>query len=55
MLHGHSKPLELSWLEFFGKFGIGEQIVPHLVYNLWYIQDRIKEFFRVTWYLLVGE
>ena len=42
MLHGHSKPLELSWLEFFGKFGIGEQIVPHLVYDLWYIQDRIK-------------
>ena len=25
MLHGNSKPLELSWLEFFGKFGIGEK------------------------------
>ena len=21
MLHGHSKPLELAWLEFFGDFG----------------------------------
>ena len=55
MLHGYSKPLELSWLDLFGSFGIGEQTVSQLVYDLWYIQDRLKEFFHVTWHLLVGE
>ena len=55
MLHGHSKPLELAWLEFFGDFGIGEPTVSQLVYNLWYIQDRLKEFFRVVWQTLVGK
>ena len=55
MLHGNSKPLELSWIEFFGKLGIGEKTVSQLVYDLWYIQDHIKEFFHVTWHLLVGE
>ena len=42
MLHGHSKPLELSWVELFGELGIGEQTVSQLVYDLWYIQDRHK-------------
>ena len=55
MLHGHSKPLELSWLELFGEFGIGEQTVSQLVYYIWYIQYCLKEFFHVTWHLLVGE
>ena len=55
MLHGHSKPLELSWLDLFGKFGTGELIVSKLVYDLWYIQDCLKEFFHVTWPLLVGD
>jgi len=55
MLHGHSKPLELAWLEFFGKFEIGEPTVSQLVYNLWVIQDRLREFFRVVWQTLVGE
>ena len=55
MLHGHSKPLEVSWLEVLGKFGIGEQTVSQLVYDLWYIQDRFKVFFHVIWHLLVGE
>ena len=55
MLHGHSKPLGFSWLGFFGGFGIGEQFFSQLVYDLWYIQDRLKEFFHVTCHLLVGE
>ena len=55
MLYRHSKPLELSWLEFFGEFVIGEQTVSQLVYDLWYIQERLKYFFHVTWHLLVGE
>ena len=42
MLHGHSKPLGFSWLGFFGGFGIGEQFFSQLVYDLWYIQDRLK-------------
>ena len=55
MLHGNSKPLELSWLEFFGKFGIGEKIVSQLVYYLWYTQGHLKDFsmLHVT-YLLVN-
>ena len=42
MLHGHSKSIELSWIELFAEFGIGEQKVSHLVSDLWYIQDRLK-------------
>ena len=37
MLHGHSKPLELAWLEFFGEFGIRQHTVSQLIYNIWYI------------------
>ena len=55
MLHGRSKALELSWLEFFGKFGIGEQTVSQLVFDLWYIQDCLKYFFMLYGtYLLVN-
>ena len=42
MLHGNYKPLELSCIEFFGEFGIGEQTISQLVYDIWYIQDRLK-------------
>ena len=55
MLHGHSKPLELAWLEFFGEFGIGQHTVSQLIYNIWYIQNRLKQFFHPTWKFLVGE
>ena len=51
MLHRNSKPLELSWLDLFSKFGIREQRVSQLVYNLWYIKYRLKEFFHVTWHV----
>ena len=54
MLYGHSKTLELSCLELFDKFGIEEKTVSQLVYDLWYIQDRLREIFHVTWHLLVG-
>ena len=37
MLYGNYKPLELSWLEFFGEFGIGEKTASQLVHDLWYI------------------
>ena len=55
MLHGHSKPLELAWLECLGKFGIGQHTVSQLIYNIWYIQNRLKIFFHSTWKLIVGE
>ena len=44
MLHRKPKPLDLSWFELFGEFGIEEQTVSQLVYDLWYIQDRLKDF-----------
>ena len=55
MFHGNYKPLELSWIDLFGEFLIEEQTVSQLVYDLWYIQDSLKENFHVTWHLLVGE
>ena len=44
MLHGHYKQIELSWLNLFYKFGIGEQTALQLVYDIWYIQDCLKYF-----------
>ena len=55
MLHGPSKPLELYWLEFFDKFGIVEQTVSQVLYNVWYIKDRLKGCLHVKWHLIVGE
>ena len=48
MLHGHTKALELAWLEFFGEFRIREHTVS-LIYNIWYIQNRLKKIFHSPW------
>ena len=55
MLHGNYKPLKLSCIEFFGEFEIGYKTISQLVYDPWYIQDCLKEFFHVAWHLLAGE
>ena len=49
MLHGYSKPLELSWEEAFAKFGNGNRTVSQLIYSCWYLQERIGENFKHRW------